>query len=83
MQALREKLALDKQMGSEYITFQIGLPARHMNTGGIYRDDRCALDRASLLHALLSCWCGEIYLSDPAHCCMVIQGLHRALGTGG
>lgn len=38
-QQLEEKLRLDKAMGSEYVTFQISLPPRHLNTGGLYRDD--------------------------------------------
>eukprot|EP01048_Picozoa_sp_COSAG05_P018035 COSAG05_NODE_2568_length_2888_cov_3.537469_1_plen_263_part_00 len=40
---LDEKLPLDKAIGSEYITFQICLPDRHMNTGGAYRNDEAYL----------------------------------------
>ena len=38
-QQLKEKLRMDRAMGSEYVTFQISLPPRHLNTGGLYRDD--------------------------------------------
>lgn len=34
-----QKALLEKEIGSEYITFQICLPDHHMNTGGGYRND--------------------------------------------
>jgi len=40
---VRRKIALEKQIGSEYVTFQICLPPRHMNTGGAYRNDEAYL----------------------------------------
>ena len=38
-QKMEEKVPLEKEIGSEYLTFQICLPERHMNTGGAYRND--------------------------------------------
>ena len=37
-------MPLEAEIGSEYITFQICLPERHMNTGGAYRNDEQYLD---------------------------------------
>ena len=38
------KARLEKEIGSEYITFQLCLPAEHMNTGGAYRNDEAYLN---------------------------------------
>ena len=38
-QRFEAKALLEKEIGSEYITFQICLPDAHMNTGGAYRND--------------------------------------------
>ena len=43
-QKIEEKMPLEAEIGSEYITFQICLPERHMNTGGAYRNDEQYLD---------------------------------------
>lgn len=43
-QKLEEKIPLEAEIGAEYITFQICLPERHMNTGGAYRNDEQYLD---------------------------------------
>jgi len=37
---LRSQIRADKKAGAEYITFQICLPPKYMNTGGAYRDDQ-------------------------------------------
>ena len=44
---VREKLQLEREMGSEYVTFQLCLPKRHMNTGGAYRSDDAYLQQAA------------------------------------
>ena len=36
-------LQTDRALGCEYVTFQISLPPRHMNTGGEYRNDEAFL----------------------------------------
>lgn len=38
-QRMEEKVPLEKEIGAEYLTFQICLPEHHMNTGGAYRND--------------------------------------------
>ena len=45
--ALDERVQADKELGSEYVTFQISLPPEHLNTGGEYRDDRAYVQRAA------------------------------------
>ena len=46
-EALDERVQADKELGSEYVTFQISLPPEHLNTGGEYRDDRAYVQRAA------------------------------------
>lgn len=46
-QTLRERIVLDKQVGAEYVTFQINLPPQYLNTGGMYRDDHEYLRRVA------------------------------------
>ena len=36
---MEEKLIADRTAGAEYVTYQIGLPPKYMNTGGAYRGD--------------------------------------------
>lgn len=36
---LEQMIGLEKTIGSEYVTFQICLPEKHMGTGGAYRND--------------------------------------------
>ena len=36
---LRAKLRRDARLGAEYVTFQISLPPRYLDTGGAYRSD--------------------------------------------
>jgi sugar phosphate isomerase/epimerase len=38
-QKMEEKLTADRTAGAEYVTYQIGLPPKYMNTGGAYRGD--------------------------------------------
>lgn len=52
-QAVRRKLELEKEMGSEYVTFQLCLPQRHMNTGGAYRNDDAYLQLSAIRIAKL------------------------------
>jgi hypothetical protein len=54
---LAEKLRLDKAMGSEYITFQISLPPQHLNTGGLYRENRAYIERTAQRIASLQAAC--------------------------
>ena len=58
-QALREKLALDAAMGSEYVTFQISLPPKYLNTGGLYRDDSAYIQLSAQRIALMQRACFE------------------------
>jgi sugar phosphate isomerase/epimerase len=44
---LARRVALDKALGSEYVTFQISLPPQYLNTGGEYRDDAAFIKRSA------------------------------------
>ena len=44
---LARRVALDKALGSEYVTFQISLPEKYLNTGGEYRDDVAFIKRSA------------------------------------
>ena len=44
---LARRIALDKALGSEYVTFQISLPPEYLNTGGEYRDDAAFVRRSA------------------------------------
>jgi sugar phosphate isomerase/epimerase len=57
--AMREKLELDKALGSEYVTFQLSLPPEHLNTGGLYRDDDAYIRRSAMRIAQLQKLCFE------------------------
>lgn len=52
-------MRLDKQIGSEYITFQLSLPARHLHAGGEYRDDRPFIQQTADRIAQLQAMCFE------------------------
>ena len=51
--AYAQKLRDDQQLGAEYVTFQVFLPPRYLNTGGMYRNDDAFLtlcaDRIAML----------------------------------
>merc|ERR1719384_1938453 len=50
-------------MGSEYITFQIQLPERHMNTGGAYRSDEAYLQLSASRVAMMQEICFSMGLN--------------------
>lgn len=51
-------MTLDKRIGSDYVTFQIDLPERYLNTSGEWRDDTkyLALVTDRLLRVRDLCW---------------------------
>ncbi len=55
---MRREIGLTKAMGGKYVTFQMWLPPKYLNTGGSYRRDDDYLDlvarRIEDLHA--ACW---------------------------
>lgn len=60
---LASKLELEKEMGSQYVTFQICLPERYMNTGGAYRNDEAFLQLAACRVAKMQDICFNLGLN--------------------
>jgi hypothetical protein len=55
---LARRMVLDKRIGSDYVTFQIDLPEKYLNTNGEWRDDAeyLALVTDRLLRVRDLCW---------------------------
>lgn len=56
-QEMGRRMDNDKAIGSEYITFQISLPAQYLNTGGEYREDEAYIKRVAYDIAWLQRMC--------------------------